>query len=59
MVVDTDTNNAATQEDSKKGEFTDVPKEAIVRPKDEKPVRTTKDLKKNYQEKKRNLTTKV
>lgn len=42
MVVDTDTNNAATQEDSKKGEFTDVPKEAIVRPEDEKPVRTTK-----------------
>jgi|SRR3954449_5058052 hypothetical protein len=42
MVVDTDTNNAATQEDSKKGEFPDVPKEAIVRPEDEKPVRTTK-----------------
>jgi hypothetical protein len=42
MVADTDTKNANNQEDSKKGQFPDVLKEAIVRPEDEKPVRMTK-----------------
>ncbi len=45
MVVDAEdsnnNNNIATQ-DSRKREFPNVPKEAIVRPEDERPVRTTK-----------------
>ena len=38
---DTNNNNIPTQ-DSRKREFANVPKEAIVRPEDERPVRMTK-----------------
>ncbi len=44
MVVDAEdsnNNNIATQ-DNRKREFPNVPREAIVRPEDERPVRTTK-----------------
>jgi hypothetical protein len=42
VVEDTDTNNTTPQEDSKRGEFDNVPKEAIVTPEEERPIRITK-----------------